>query len=382
MASTTSSPMPPARPMVSASEPLTLLPTWLSASAAPAALRMPVRIAVRPAAESHPASVDSQEKPPNSSLWRSRRDAAPAARSPDSRGRARRRWWRHRSRRLCEWAPWLAESLAVGLDALLADLLGDRLLVGVDVLVEAHALLGDGALLDDGLLLVQHDLVLLLGDRRAVHRLADVGVGDRLALDADLLALHRDGLRDVLGHDVLAQPRAPGLPLGRADPQLLLGPRHRLIGRRAGGVMADCAAAGALAVGHVEIGRVVPGREAGVRRRLAVVEAVVAVQRGLLLPGQLTVGLGVGCVLQLILAVRQLHAVAGVRGLGQRCEADLGAEQARLDGGPPGLAGVTVEVDVGDRAELLAVAAVGLLAPPRLDVIDRWHAVSPTRLVI
>src|SRR3954469_7519346 len=81
MASTTSSAMPPARPMVLASEPVTLLPTWLRASAAPAPLRMPVRIAVRPAADSQPASVDSHEKPPNSSFWRSRRDAADGGRS-------------------------------------------------------------------------------------------------------------------------------------------------------------------------------------------------------------------------------------------------------------------------------------------------------------
>jgi hypothetical protein len=98
--------------------------------------------------------------------------------------------------------------------------------------------------------------------------------------------------------------------------------------------------------------------------------------------GKLAVGLGVGGVLDLILRVRQLDAVAGVRGLGDGREADLGAEQARLDGGPLGLAGITVEVDVGDRAELLAVAAVGLLAPPRLDVIDGWHALSPVRSVV
>src|SRR3954468_19830401 len=74
MASTTSRAMPPARPMVFASEPVTLLPTWLRASAAPPALRIPVRIAVRPAADSQPARVDSHEKPPNSSFWRARRD--------------------------------------------------------------------------------------------------------------------------------------------------------------------------------------------------------------------------------------------------------------------------------------------------------------------
>src|SRR3954449_5712596 len=81
--------------------------------------------------------------------------------------------------------------VALGLDLLHADLLADGLLVGVDVLVEADALLRDRALLDDWLLGVERDLVLLLGDVRPVEGVAAVGVGDRLALDADLLALHR-----------------------------------------------------------------------------------------------------------------------------------------------------------------------------------------------
>src|SRR3954464_4385285 len=88
--------------------------------------------------------------------------------------------------------------VALGLDLLLADLLADGLLVGVDVLAEADALLRDGALLDDRLLGVERDLVLLLGDLGAVERLVDVRVGDRLALDADLLALDGNRLRHVL----------------------------------------------------------------------------------------------------------------------------------------------------------------------------------------
>src|SRR3954452_19947827 len=100
-----------------------------------------------------------------------------------------------------------ALGVALGLDLLLADVLADGLLVSADVLVEADALLRDGALLDDGLLGVERDLVLLLGDLRAVERGAAVGVRDRLALDADLLALDGNGLRHVLGGDVLAQAR-------------------------------------------------------------------------------------------------------------------------------------------------------------------------------
>src|SRR3954452_11053645 len=80
---------------------------------------------------------------------------------------------------------------AVDLDLLLGDGVGDLALLLDGVLVQAHALLGHRALLDHGLLGVEGDLVLLLGDRRAVGRAVDVGVGDRLALDANLLALHR-----------------------------------------------------------------------------------------------------------------------------------------------------------------------------------------------
>src|SRR4051812_42910740 len=50
----------------------------------------------------------------------------------------------------------------VDVDALLAHRLGDRLLVGLDVLLEPDPLLRDGPLLGHGLLLVEHDLVLLL----------------------------------------------------------------------------------------------------------------------------------------------------------------------------------------------------------------------------
>jgi hypothetical protein len=39
---------------------------------------------------------------------------------------------------------------------------------------------------------VQHDLVLLLGDLGPVESLVDVPVGDRLALQANLLALDRN----------------------------------------------------------------------------------------------------------------------------------------------------------------------------------------------
>src|SRR5205085_2901116 len=71
---------------------------------------------------------------------------------------------------------WLAALVgAVDVDLLLGDGVGDLALLLDGLLVQAHALLGHRALLDHGLLGVQRDLVLLLGDRGAVGRVADVG---------------------------------------------------------------------------------------------------------------------------------------------------------------------------------------------------------------
>src|SRR3712207_3886889 len=86
-----------------------------------------------------------------------------------------------------------------------------RPISGLDVLLDADALLRDRALLRHDLLLVEHDLVLLVGDRGALGGRADVGVGDRLALEPDLLAPHRHGLGDLVLDDVLAQAHAPDL---------------------------------------------------------------------------------------------------------------------------------------------------------------------------
>ena len=94
--------------------------------------------------------------------------------------------------------------------------------------------------------------MLLLADVAARHRRAAVGVGDRLALEADLLVAHRDGLRDVLGHDMLAQPRPAGLDLLGADVQPLLGPGHRVVGGRPGGVTALGVAEVPVVVGGVQ----------------------------------------------------------------------------------------------------------------------------------
>src|SRR5215212_96528 len=74
-----------------------------------------------------------------------------------------------------DWFPFVGSdplgTLSLGLvdlDALLAHVLGHRFLVDARGGVDAHALLGHDALLGDRTLMMQHDLVLFLADRRAV----------------------------------------------------------------------------------------------------------------------------------------------------------------------------------------------------------------------
>src|SRR4051794_17563713 len=174
-------------------------------------------------------------------------------------------------------------AVVVDVDALGADGVGDLALIGLDVLLQPHALLGDRALLHDGLLGVQRDLVLLLGDGRTVQRRVAVGVGDRLALEADLLAPDRHGLGDLVLDHILLQPDSAALTLGRADAQLLLRARHRVIGVGAADVAARAAALSRrVVIARVELAghwgavlTVVPG--------VAPVAAVVVVELALLL---------------------------------------------------------------------------------------------------
>jgi hypothetical protein len=194
-----------------------------------------------------------------------------------------------------------------------------------------------------------------------VGRVADVGVGDRLALDPDFLAAHGDGLGDLVLDDVLAQPGTAGLALRGADAQLLLGARHRVVRGGAGGVVAD-----RLAV------RVDPGAGAalgqpGIRARLAVVEPVVLIQRRLVLLGELAVGVHVRSVLDLRLLVGHAQGAAVLAGFLERHERRLGTEEAGVHQRPLGLVGLRVEIDLLDLAELVAIT-----------VIESWPRVSRT----
>ena len=83
--------------------------------------------------------------------------------------------------------------------------------------------------------------MLLLRDGRAAGGVLKVGVGDRLALDPDFFALDGHGDRLLLGGHVLAETGLAALGLG-ADPKLLLGAGHGVVGGRPRGVPANSVA--------------------------------------------------------------------------------------------------------------------------------------------
>lgn len=76
---------------------------------------------------------------------------------------------------------------------------GDLLLPIDDLSVQAHLFGGDEVLVEDRAVLVCGDADLVLTEFGRPRRL----VGDRLADDLELLALHRDGHRRLLGHHML-----------------------------------------------------------------------------------------------------------------------------------------------------------------------------------
>src|SRR4051794_23354656 len=246
--------------------------------------------------------------------------------------------------------------VAVDLDPLLADVGRDGLLRLHRVLPEPDPLDRNGFGGHDGSLLAEDDLVLLLGQRRAVHRLADVAVGDRLTLDPDLLAGHRDGHLLLLADDVLSQPRAACLdPLGRG-PHALLRAGHRVVSRRPGRV-------------STLVGRASPrsGGVAGLTERRPLPQPVMPVQGRLLGLAQVA-GIGVHGwrVLDLVLAVGNLEvAVTGDLGAGQRHEALPRAEEPGLHGHPLRGRGLVVQEHLADLADAL-LAGVDHLATDEL----------------
>src|SRR5215218_4237769 len=108
----------------------------------------------------------------------------------------------------------------------------------------------------------------------------------------------------------------------------------------------------------------------------AVLQAVVAPQLLLLGLRQMLVGVDPGGVLDQLLLVGDLDLVAGAAGLGQGDEAGLGPEQAGVDQGPLGLAGLVVDVDGVDGADLVAVSVDQGGALPAADGVDIGHVHS------
>src|SRR5215212_840904 len=258
----------------------------------------------------------------------------------------------------------VAGLVALDLDLLLADVLADLALVGHGLGVEADPLLGHGPLVDHDLLLAQGNLVLLLGDGRAAGGGVQVGVGDRLALDPDLLAPHRHRYLLGLGGDVLAEPGPAALAGLGPDLELLLRAGHGVVGGGAGDVPAD----GVVAVvgGGVPVGVDVPGGG-------AVLEAVVAPELLLLLLGQVAVRVHVGGVLDQLLLVRDLDLVAAGGGLGDGHKGRAGAEQAGVDQDPLRLAGLVIDVDGVDLADAVAVPVDHRPALPATDRVNVYH---------
>ena len=209
-------------------------------------------------------------------------------------------------------------------------------------------------------------------------RVAAVGVGDRLALDTDLLAADGNGLGDLLLDHVLLQPHAAGLALGRTDPQLLLGARHRVVGGRPARVVARRVAAGGVADGEVAVAAVAIGRAVIVARVAAVPVAVVAaavvlVEVLFLVARERAVGVDVGRVLDLVLGVAQPHFTVGELRIADRDERRPRAEQAGADRHPFRLLTAAIEVDLIDRADLVAVGVDGLRTAPLLNVGNGPH---------
>ena len=191
--------------------------------------------------------------------------------------------------------------------------------------------------------------MLLLGDRRAVEGVADVGVGDRLALDADLLAGDRDG---TVTCSVTTYLRSRARPASRASRcRRAAAPRSGSSRRRSSGPRCrDRRCRGSVSVSRSRRpGRrvrsrsrrcrvVVPCRRAGGAAwcrcaRRAGAQAVVAVELLLLVGGEVAVGVDLRGVLDLGL-VEGTRSSSPETWRRQRDEGLLGAEQARVDGDP------------------------------------------------
>jgi hypothetical protein len=223
--------------------------------------------------------------------------------------------------------------------------------------------------------------VLRLRELRAGQGVVAVRVGDRLALQPDLLAGDRHGDGLLLGDDVLAQPRAARLPPLRPDPEALLRQGHRVVagvappgrrgvvGRRAGARRRVVVPVPVLAPARVRAGA--PGRPAGAG--VVVGEPVVHVQPLLLVLRQVAVDVHPWRVLDLRLRVAHPQRVALGGRPPQRHERLRPPEQAGVHRHPVGFARPVVQVDLSHLADLVAGRVRDGPAREGLDLIQRQH---------
>src|SRR4029079_19436335 len=205
-------------------------------------------------------------------------------------------------------------TVVVDVDALGPDGLRHGFLAALDVLLEPHALLGDGALVGNDVLLAEHHFVLILGDVRAIERGVAIAIGDGFPLDADLFAADGHGLGDLVLDDVLLEPDAAGLAFGRADAQLRLRDGHRIVGVRPAGIAIRAAAVVSRRVGvggHAGTGARPGVQDDGAFGVVAVLTAVVVVQGLFLVARELPVRVDARGVLDRRLLERDADAVVG-----------------------------------------------------------------------
>ena len=238
-----------------------------------------------------------------------------------------------------------------------------------------------------------------------------VGLGDRLADDADLFALNRhlDGLG--LGDNVLAQVHLAGLDAVLGNVELLLGTDELVaVGTSHTSVSSASNAVGVASVGSTKASGTSAnagsgstnigsrntspslnaitssasvntsasstiGRGAGLvgGHVLDFGQGVVAVEGVLVVGGEVAVVIKIRGVLDAVLGEGQVEVAITKAVAAQRNDGGAGAEQAVVDGDKVRLAGGVVDVDVLDGTDLVAVHVVSGCVCKVLNAVEVSH---------
>jgi hypothetical protein len=192
----------------------------------------------------------------------------------------------------------------------------------------------------------------------------------------------RHCLGDILGDDVLAQPCPPGFGLLGAYMQPLLRAGHRTISGRPGGVApfdAWLASQVLTSAPRVLLLALVLGAlAAGLLGAVPEISGVVVIQRVVLRLTDVTVRLDAGSAFDHDLGHSELQGVPVGAGSIQRGEAFLRAKHAGGDRDPQRLAGLVIDVDLPDLAELGPLDVDGGPALHVLQVLGGSHAWAPS----